>query len=453
MQQIVLFYVFVVFFVGIGVLSLLVVSGAIKSDPAFRKWAGTGFIGSVTVAVIGLFYTVTQPVSFVVTLSPPTGTTFLELTKGYFETDELDTFGTGVKTRQGEVLFRFENSGVWVAELPRQALNKRSVTLKFTDKKGDWWETSPFNPSSINQPITKSAAPPQTPVSGVHIPITGEAIAAVPNPSSGEHKTSSEQLVVAQFREKSARATPKFNNYTRIDRKFNQHTIYRWRVFVDESPNVLDKIAEVRYALLPTFPQPSQVRSDPSTKFALEETSLEAFHILIMIRFKDGRLMKTSYKLDMEKKGPGKAIGTDDVFHDTQTALMWTKKDNGERSNWDEDINWDDANTYCEKLLIWGGHQDWRLPTIDELGLLYVQLIDGKYGIRPPFQLTSPHVWSSTKPVAKIAFVFNFFSGDIFSTGLNHSIHFSLSEDYYDDLSYSYANHRVLCVRDAGDHG
>ena len=52
-MRLILFWVFLCFFVVIGVLSLLVATGVLEADPRFRKWAVTGFIGSVVAAVIG----------------------------------------------------------------------------------------------------------------------------------------------------------------------------------------------------------------------------------------------------------------------------------------------------------------------------------------------------------------------------------------------------------------
>jgi hypothetical protein len=49
---------------------------------------------------------------------------------------------------------------------------------------------------------------------------------------------------------------------------------------------------------------------------------------------------------------------------DTRTNLMWAILDNG------NDINWRDANQYCDNYR-GGGYTDWRMPTQDELAGLY----------------------------------------------------------------------------------
>jgi hypothetical protein len=45
----------------------------------------------------------------------------------------------------------------------------------------------------------------------------------------------------------------------------------------------------------------------------------------------------------------------DGTVTDTETRLMWQKKDDGKQRTWDE------AQNYCKKLTL-GGYKDWRLP-------------------------------------------------------------------------------------------
>ncbi|MCP4576367.1 MAG: DUF1566 domain-containing protein [Deltaproteobacteria bacterium] len=52
------------------------------------------------------------------------------------------------------------------------------------------------------------------------------------------------------------------------------------------------------------------------------------------------------------------------VVEDTQTGLMWACRDNG------KDIAWEEAKTYCETYK-GAGYTDWRIPTMDELTMLY----------------------------------------------------------------------------------
>ncbi len=51
----------------------------------------------------------------------------------------------------------------------------------------------------------------------------------------------------------------------------------------------------------------------------------------------------------------------DGTITDNDTGLMWQQQDDGiERT-------WQDAITYCDALTL-AGHDDWRLPTVEELG-------------------------------------------------------------------------------------
>jgi hypothetical protein len=56
-------------------------------------------------------------------------------------------------------------------------------------------------------------------------------------------------------------------------------------------------------------------------------------------------------------------IDNDLVWQDPDTSLIWQKKVN------DEEYEWDEAFEYAKKLNSqkFGGYDDWRLPTIDEL--------------------------------------------------------------------------------------
>jgi formylglycine-generating enzyme required for sulfatase activity len=77
------------------------------------------------------------------------------------------------------------------------------------------------------------------------------------------------------------------------------------------------------------------------------------------------------------------------------TGLRWIRKDNG------QDIDWPDAKAYCAKL-----GDGWRLPTIDELGNMYVAAAqagehaacgDAVCKFPPQFQLSSAWYWSGTE--------------------------------------------------------
>ena len=99
----------------------------------------------------------------------------------------------------------------------------------------------------------------------------------------------------------------------------------------------------------------------------------------------------------------------DGTITDTSTDLMWASADNM------GDITWHNAKIYCENPPIAGyKYSDWRMPTIKELGTLYIK--DGsKYEtdcglnvrIYPAITLSCAWIWSSeTKAISAFAFSF-----------------------------------------------
>ena len=79
----------------------------------------------------------------------------------------------------------------------------------------------------------------------------------------------------------------------------------------------------------------------------------------------------------------------DGTLTDSETGLVWRRKDNG------SDIDWTNANAWCER---WG----MRLPNIEELAGIYERgslTSCGRYTckVSPLFELTTPFFWSSTQ--------------------------------------------------------
>ncbi|MGA9068858.1 MAG: PDZ domain-containing protein [Terracidiphilus sp.] len=81
--------------------------------------------------------------------------------------------------------------------------------------------------------------------------------------------------------------------------------------------------------------------------------------------------------------------GGDDagIWRDNDTGLNWTQSDNG------QDVNWDQALSYCKGLRL-GGFSDWRLPEIDDLKQIDDPLSPGH--LKGPLQLTGQQ-WSATE--------------------------------------------------------
>lgn len=100
-------------------------------------------------------------------------------------------------------------------------------------------------------------------------------------------------------------------------------------------------------------------------------------------------------------------------------GLTWTTNDRK------KDIDWNAAYDYCENLKINNaeGYSDWRLPTINELELIYdpddVDAFDKK--IMRPFHngVTSNYIWSSEKDTSSAVFAFNFIDGSEVSLAVN----------------------------------
>jgi hypothetical protein len=97
---------------------------------------------------------------------------------------------------------------------------------------------------------------------------------------------------------------------------------------------------------------------------------------------------------------PPPEVDTDDVWHDSATGLMWTRKDDHGKG-----FEWSQAKSYCGNLRL-DNHADWRLPEIQELASLYDPGSTGyyhglgmriAYHIKGQIQLSSySAIWSNT---------------------------------------------------------
>ena len=90
-----------------------------------------------------------------------------------------------------------------------------------------------------------------------------------------------------------------------------------------------------------------------------------------------------------------------EIVLDSQTRLMWSRKDNGKRLNWCEALQ-------SSKELDLGGYRDWRLPSLKELHQLWDQ---HSRCIRKPFELTGAWVWSATRDESDYAWCFYYVIG------------------------------------------
>jgi hypothetical protein len=68
---------------------------------------------------------------------------------------------------------------------------------------------------------------------------------------------------------------------------------------------------------------------------------------------------------------------------------------------YERELNWEDAMMYCQLLII-GGKEDWRLPTITELNYIYNSEND----------FVGAYYWSSTENKGNYAWVQNLSYGN-----------------------------------------
>lgn len=285
--RLVLFVVFVVFFVLIGLACLGVLLGWFKNrDPRLAKWAIPGFFGSLVAAVVGLFRAsfLTAAPMILVTLAPQ-GDATPSLQSGTFE---YDAIADGkVTTRMGAVDVAFGDGG-WEAHLPGD-LGDGSVILHFNDKDGQTWETPRFFAHRISKGITRQAAARVPVASGTSQSWAppGIAVLMAAEPAGAEVQTGI-----------------KFNNYSRRIADQYSRATWQWRLFVDAPPSVLRTISKVDYVLHPTFPEPFQTSTDRDHQFEVNGSGWGSFNVLITVRYTDGRQEKVSYFLDLNKSWP-----------------------------------------------------------------------------------------------------------------------------------------------------
>jgi YEATS family len=273
-----LVWIFLGLFLLIGVAALLAITGIIKTEPQFRKWA-VGVFAAGVAGVVFLWARSDLPLDFHVILSTPQGVEAqaFELVSGQYDYNSSDSDKTSSASGLVELTVGQE-LGSWEARFPSSGTNN-AVRLTLKDATGKYWRVAPFYPNYNLKTMTPTQAPQK------------RAEMTAPTPIPG---------ISALAAENEIRVT----NYAKvIDTKYGK-TFYEWRVFIDEPDDVLNKIARVQYLLHPTFPEPLQVRTNPSDKFALQASGWGQFLIQITITYKDQSTMTTSYQLDFSKAWP-----------------------------------------------------------------------------------------------------------------------------------------------------
>ncbi len=102
----------------------------------------------------------------------------------------------------------------------------------------------------------------------------------------------------------------------------------------------------------------------------------------------------------------------DGTVKDQESGLIWAPQDNG------KDISWSRAVLYCKNYSA-GGHDDWRMPSADELATLYdnkqkIAEKDNDYAINITTKLikiSAPWVWTKRRTDERKSIVFGFNKG------------------------------------------
>lgn len=119
----------------------------------------------------------------------------------------------------------------------------------------------------------------------------------------------------------------------------------------------------------------------------------------------------------------------EDVVADTKTGLMWTRDGNivGEKMTWDAAMNW-------AKNLNYGGYNDWRLPTKEELETF------AKRGGNRPSDGFNANGFSNTQ-------MSNYWSSSSYDSG------YAWVVDFYDGSVHDYKKSSTTYVRGVRDKG
>jgi hypothetical protein len=114
-------------------------------------------------------------------------------------------------------------------------------------------------------------------------------------------------------------------------------------------------------------------------------TGIAALFILLAVTITFIKSSKETYNpISVEKRF---VSNPDGAVLDTRTGLMWAAHDNGSAATWKE------AKKYCEGYA-GGGYKDWRMPTIEELKILYDK---HEPGYRPECAVYNWKVFLTTK--------------------------------------------------------
>lgn len=151
------------------------------------------------------------------------------------------------------------------------------------------------------------------------------------------------------------------------------------------------------------------------------ETSKAVWEKEVVVR--EGGREAVSIRLAREIRAVRRSERHEAVLRRADDRLMWAKRDNA------RDVRWDEAAKYCAESRL-GGFEDWRLPTMAELGTLEAIWSRGLYKVSG-VALSGCCPWSSDLIGADRAWNFNFTYRKPFESHRSYSL-----------------GYRALCVRE-----
>lgn len=145
-------------------------------------------------------------------------------------------------------------------------------------------------------------------------------------------------------------------------------------------------------------------------------------------RFVETGLAGLRVKRDAERAAERKAKEERERLTIVRGSLRWLRRDNG------SEVDWHQAKAYCDGLSL-EGHDDWRLPTIQELRTVHDPRANGRFKLVSGIELTGCCPWSSTMYDSSSAWFVEFFEG----------------ESNAQRLGSTHLAGRALCVRSPGE--
>lgn len=309
-EHAVLFWIFIGFFLVIGIVSLLAILGLISIEERFRKWAITGFFVPVIGVMIPLARDILTPANLSLDLNvmfePPKDVQPepLVLVSGSYEYTKQSPSEEAEKLT-GKFEPMRPAGPYWQAVVPylppAPGKTYRSAKLTLEDNTGRSWVAG-FDPRYIRANINLlTQAPPNHALNYFFkLPLIKSASASTPPTTDPPKQTGDQNSTCQQYPNEI-----KFNNWAKpTGEQYGGKDYYRWRVFVDEDNSVLDCVEEVQYMLHPSFPNPLQIQRDRGKRFAVEMSGWGVFSIDITVKLTNGATLNTSYALDFGKTWP-----------------------------------------------------------------------------------------------------------------------------------------------------